>query len=104
MNCKRVDEQTDRIIMCDVQQDIIRAFSELEYELKAGVMCRKLDEKSKKIVKEKASQIKKNIESYIDSQVARIIEEDSKQKERFSREAIFQGSQLAIHGTHEAEQ
>lgn len=67
------DEKFNRIMLETIRNDIAVAFNMLEADMRWRNPQRSLSETQISIIEEKASQMKKEIILYIDSQVERII-------------------------------
>ena len=69
-----IDEKFNRIMLETIKNDIAGAFNSLETEIRWMEPQRALDDTMISIIERKASQMKKEINRYIDSQAERIIE------------------------------
>ena len=69
----KMDAEFNRIVLCDVKNDISRAFNSLDYETRRGVLSERCQHPE--IIKKKAHQMKEEINGFIDAQVNQIIAE-----------------------------
>ena len=68
-----IDENFNRMMLETIKNDIAGAFNSLESEIRWKEPHRALDDKTISIIERKASQMKKEINRYIDSQAEQII-------------------------------